>query len=111
MSQYVPSSGDLVYFNFNSQSGHEQVGKRPTIVLSPKEFNSKTGFAWVCPIASQKKEYPFEVELPDQTIIYGVILIDQLKSLDWQAGDIEYKERVPDDVVEKCLARVHTILF
>lgn len=60
----APNVGDIVMVDFNPQAGHEQAGKRPALVLSPKKFNIATGFAWVCPITSKVKGYPFEVKTP-----------------------------------------------
>ncbi|MET1250002.1 endoribonuclease MazF [Sporolactobacillus sp. STCC-11] len=108
---YVPERGDLVFFNFNPQSGHEQAGHRPAIVLSPETFNRATHFALVCPITSQKKGYPFEVDLPQSLSIEGVILTDQLKSLNWHARHFHYKDRAPAHVIDDCLKLIQTILF
>ncbi|GGE29130.1 mRNA-degrading endonuclease [Marinithermofilum abyssi] len=106
----IPDRGDLVKLNFNPQSGHEQAGWRPAIVLSPKEFNQVTNFAVVCPITGQKKGYPFEIELPSELPIYGVILTDQVKSLDWRARRFEIVGRAPNEVVQDCLDHIHTFL-
>jgi mRNA interferase MazF len=108
---YVPERGDLVFLNFNPQSGHEQAGHRPAIVLSPETFNRGTHFALVCPITSQKKGYPFEVDLPQSLSIEGVILTDQLKSLDWQAHHFHYKDKASSHVIDDCLKLIQTILF
>jgi mRNA interferase MazF len=86
---YVPERGDLVWLTFNPQAGHEQAGRRPAVVLSPKAYNGKVGLALFCPITSQVKGYPFEVILPDGLPISGVILADQVKSLDWRARQAE----------------------
>lgn len=96
--------------NFNPQAGHEQAGRRPGIVLSPKKFNQVTGFAVVCPITRQQKGYPFEVALPDNLAIQGVILTDQVKSLDWRARQFEIKGRAPEEIVSECLELIHTFL-
>lgn len=93
MPSSVPKRGDFIVLNFNPQAGHEQAGRRNAIVLSPKEFNQATGFIAVCPVTNQKKNYPFEVDLPKGGIsldgggfpITGVILTDQVKTLDWTA--------------------------
>lgn len=102
--------GDLVYVNFNPQAGHEQAGRRPAIVLSPKNFNQTTGFAVVCPITSQQKSYPFEVALPDGLAIQGVILTDQVKSLDWRARRFQVVDQAPEIIVSECLDYIHTFL-
>ncbi|MEK5478998.1 type II toxin-antitoxin system PemK/MazF family toxin [Paenibacillus sp. FSL R5-0407] len=77
-----PRRGDLVWLDFDPQAGHEHAGRRPAIVLSEADFNELTGFAVVCPITSQIKDYPFEVVLPEGLPFSGVALTDQFKSLD-----------------------------
>lgn len=106
----APKKGDIIYLQFNPQTGHEQAGRRPAIVLSPQAFNDKTGFAFVCPITSQKKDYPFEVDLPKNIKTQGVILTDQLKSLDWTARDIQIVENVDEATLEKCLYLIQLII-
>ncbi|WZX99573.1 type II toxin-antitoxin system PemK/MazF family toxin [Bacillus sp. FSL W7-1360] len=106
----VPNRGDLVYLNFQPQSGHEQTGTRPAIVLSPAPFNQITGFAVVCPITRQQKHYPFEVPLPNGLAVEGVILTDQIKSLDWRSRHLKVKGKAPDDIVRDCLVLIHTFI-
>jgi len=106
----VPDRGDLVYVNFNPQAGHEQAGKRPGIVLSPKEFNQITGFASICPITTIVRGWGYEVKLPDGLAFQGVILTDQVKNLDWQARDLKVKGQAPKEIIEDCLAKIHTFL-
>lgn len=78
---FIPDCGDIVWLTFNHQSGHEQNGRRPGVVISPSAYNEKTGSAIFCPITNQKKGYPFEVIIPSLTEIKGVILSDQIKIL------------------------------
>ncbi|WP_010630583.1 endoribonuclease MazF [Sporolactobacillus vineae] len=111
MTVYIPDRGDLVSLDFTPQAGHEQAGKRPAIVLSPVSFNQITHFAIVCPITSQRKGYPFEVQLPEQSQLHGVIFADQVKSLDWHARSFQFKEKAPAHVLDSCLKLIHTILF
>ncbi len=82
--EYVPDRGDVIWLQFNPQAGHEQAGRRPALVISPKAYNRKVGLLICCPITNQKKGYPFEVNLPEGIGITGVILSDQVKSLDWK---------------------------
>jgi mRNA interferase MazF len=81
-ASYVPDRGDLVWLEFTPQAGSEQAGKRPALIMSPKTYNKKVGLALVCPVTSRIKGYPFEVRLPDGLEVVGVVLSDQLKSLD-----------------------------
>ncbi|MCX6553509.1 MAG: endoribonuclease MazF [Candidatus Aminicenantes bacterium] len=95
---YIPRRGDAIWLNFNPQSGHEQAGRRPALVLSPEEYNRKTGLAIFCPITSQVKGYPFEVKLPAGLPVNGVVLADQVKSLDWQVRDAALIKKLPTAV-------------
>ncbi|MDN4076294.1 endoribonuclease MazF [Fictibacillus terranigra] len=105
-----PDRGDLVTLNFTPNAGHEQAGHRPGIVLSPQAFNLATGFAVVCPITNQRKGYPFEVELPSGSIFTGVILADQIRSLDWGARGLKIKGKATPETVQEVFDKVHTYL-
>lgn len=107
----IPEKGDLVYLNFDPQAGREQKGRRPALILSPKEFNRLTGFAVVCPTTNQKKGYPFEVDIPEGLKVQGVILTDQVKSLDLKERDFDWKDKLPEDVLNTCIRRIHRIIF
>ena len=82
---FIPDRGQIVWIDFDPQSGHEQSGRRPALVVSPADYNEKVGLSLLCPITSQVKGYPFEVEIPKGLGVSGVILSDQVKSLDWRA--------------------------
>jgi len=110
MPSYVPDRGDLVWLEFTPQVGSEQRGRRPALVLSPKIYNGKVGLALFCPVTSKIKGYPFEVELPDGTAVSGVVLSDQLKSLDWRSVNVQFIDRVFLDVMAMVTARVLTLL-
>jgi mRNA interferase MazF len=107
---YVPERGDVVWLFFNPQSGHEQAGRRPALVLSPAEYNGRVGLALLAPITNQSKGYPFEVELPAGGSITGVVLSDQTKSLDWRARKAEFADRVDEEVVLEVVGRVLSLL-
>ena len=86
---YVPQQGDVVWITLNPRAGHEQAGRRPAVVLSPGAYNDKVGLAIFCPVTHQVKGYPFEVQIPAGLSVSGVVLSDQVKSLDWRARDTE----------------------
>lgn len=108
--RYIPDRGDLVWLDFSPQQGHEQRGKRPAIVLSPQEYNAKSGLALFCPITSREKGYPFEVKVQKTNTITGVILADQVKSLDWRARSASYVESVTRNVVKETLMKIRALL-
>lgn len=110
MSTYVPDRGDLVWLEFTPQAGSEQRGRRPALVLSPKSYNGKVGLALFCPVTAKIKGYPFEVQLPDGSAVGGVVLSDQLKSLDWRSRKVKFIERTSSDVMAMVTARVLTLL-
>ncbi len=110
MSAYVPERGDIVWLNFTPQSGHEQAGKRPAFVVSPSIYNKKVGLALFCPVTRQAKGYPFEVVIPEGTGIQGVVLSDQLKSLDWNARQVRFIARLSSAVTEEVLGKVAALV-
>ena len=110
MAAYVPRRGDLVWLHLNPQTGHEQAGRRPALVLSPESYNGRVGLAILCPVTSREKGYPFEVLLPPGGAVEGVILSDQVKSLDWRARRTERIEALPPQVTEEVLQKLGTLL-
>jgi mRNA interferase MazF len=110
MSAYVPDAGDLIRLTFDPQAGHEQAGRRPALVLSPRIYNHKAGLALVCPVTNQAKGYPFEVIVPSGCGVTGVILSDHLKSVDWKARRAEKLGVCPNEVMDEVLARLAPLL-
>lgn len=107
---YIPERGDVIWLQFNPQAGHEQAGRRPALVLSPKAYNSKAGLMLCCPVTSKIKGYPFEVQLPADFDVTGVILSDQVRSLDWKAHKAEFIAQAPEGVVNEVLEKLNTLL-
>lgn len=107
---YVPDRGDIVWLQFNPQAGHEQAGHRPALVLSPSAYNEKTGLMLCCPMTSRVKGYSFEVSFPAASSETGVVLADQVKSLDWRSRKAKRKGKAPKEVVVEALAKVHALL-
>jgi mRNA interferase MazF len=103
---YVPERGDVVWLDFDPQAGSEQAGHRPALVISPRSYNRKVGLALMCPITSRVKGYPFEVELPTNLEATGVILCDQIKSLDWRARRARRLGGVPAAIMQEVTARL-----
>jgi mRNA interferase MazF len=107
---YVPKRGDVVWITLNPQAGHEQAGRRPAVVLSPEAYNDKVGLAILCPITSQIKGYPFEVLIPDGLNVRGVILADQVKSLDWHVRNAEWICTLPVVTINRVLQKLGMLL-
>ncbi len=107
---YVPKRGDIVWLTFNPQAGHERAGRRPAAVLSPAAYNGKVGLAIFVPVTTRVKGYPFEVMIPENLPVKGVILSDQVKSLDWRAREAEFVCELPPATVEEVLQKLNTLL-
>ena len=105
---YVPQRGDVVWITLNPQTGHEQTGRRPAVILSPESYNGKTGLAIFCPITSQVKSYPFEVLIPKGLPVAGAILSDQVKSLDWRTRNAEVLCTLPTETISEVLQKLVT---
>jgi mRNA interferase MazF len=102
-SAYVPERGDVVWLSLDSQVGHEQAGRRPALVLSPAAYNGRTGLAIIAPITNRAKGYPFEVSIPDQAGVTGVILADQTKNLDWRGRRADFMCRLDPETVLRAI--------
>lgn len=107
---YIPERGDVVYLDFDPQAGREQKGRRPALVLSPLSYNRRVGLCIVCPITNQTKGYPFEIAIPSGYKVMGVVLADQVKSLDWQARKASFLDHLPQPSVDDVLAKIDVLL-
>jgi len=107
---WAPRRGDAVWISLRPQAGHEQAGRRPALVVSPEAYNRRVGLALVCPITGQAKGYPFEVAIPEGAPATGVVLADQVKSLDWKDRRAELLCALPDAVVMETLGKLSALL-
>ncbi|MCW5731652.1 MAG: endoribonuclease MazF [Alphaproteobacteria bacterium] len=108
--RYLPDRGHLVWLTFGSVAGHEQSGRRPALVLSPAIYNGRSGLAVCCPITSRVKSYPFEVGI-DTAGISGVVLADQVRTLDWRSRAAEYAGQASAATLSEVQARLRALLF
>ena len=107
---YIPECGDIVWLTFSPQAGREQAGRRPALVLSPREYNTATSLMIACPVTSHQKGYPFEVELPQGSSIQGIVLTDHIKSVDWRARNVVFVEKTSDGVIEQVAEYIARLL-
>jgi len=107
---YVPERGDLVLVSFVPRSGRAQDGRRPAVVLSPQAYNARVGLAILCPVVTEAKGYPFEVPLPPDLPVQGVLLADQAECFDWRALRAEPLGLLPASAVEEALGKLRALL-
>jgi mRNA interferase MazF len=111
MVNYMPARGDFIWLNFDPQSGREQMGKRPALVISHIEFNQHRGFILVCPVSNTNRKNPFYVNIPDGEAVTGVIMADQLRSLDYKSRGAELIATCPQNLLMEVLGRIYPIMF
>ena len=109
MVEYIPEIGDLVILTFDPQSGHEQKGRRPAIIVSNKVFNQALGLAFACPITNTKRDFPFHVKVNSQQLT-GFIMTEQCKSIDYKARKVKFIEKSDKETLDEVLAILDTIL-
>lgn len=107
---YIPEKGDIVWIDFNPQSGREQAGRRPALVISSIKYNRRVKLALVCPITTKVKGYSVEVAIPEELIVSGVVLADQVKSFDWQTRNIEFICKMPDEVLVQVITKLKKLI-
>lgn len=109
--KYIPVRGDILWLEFSPKMGHEQVGRRPALCISPLKYNKKVGLAIFCPITSKIKGYPFEVKLPDELNINGVVLADQIKNLDWKRRKADFICKLPIEYINIILGKIKILIL
>jgi len=111
MTSYVPKRGDFVSVTFDPQSGHEQKGRRPALVVSNTLFNRHTGLAIVCPLTSTDRRFPFHVAVADDAHVAGFVMVEQVKSIDFRARNARRIGRASDAVLEEVLSVLDACVY
>lgn len=93
MPDYVPEKGDLIALSFDPQSGHEQKGRRPALVVSNFLFNKATGLAIVCPLTNTNRNIPFHLPVPSSSSLTGFVMVEQVRSVDFNARKAKFVEK------------------
>ena len=109
MVKYIPKQGDIVILSFNPQSGHEQKGRRPAIIISNEIFNKHLGLAFACPITNTQRNSPFHIKVSSKNIT-GYIMSEQMKSIDYNSRDIKFIETADEETLSHVLGIVESIL-
>lgn len=107
---YCPEAGDFIWIDLDPTVWHEQSGRRPAIVLSPRNYNAAAGLCVICPITSRVRDYPFEAKLPDGASFHGVVLADQPRSISWAKRPIQHAGRAPDVLLTDVRERLAALL-
>jgi mRNA interferase MazF len=111
MKSYIPQKGDFVTITFDPQSGHEQKGRRPALVISNTLFNEHTGLAIVCPLTNTERGFPFHVAVENDPAVSGFVMVEQVMSIDFHTRKVKFIGRASDDVLEEVLAILDACLY
>ena len=111
MAAYVPRKGDFVALTFDPQTGHEQRGRRPALVVSNDLFNKHTGLCIACPITNARRDYPFHVSLPDGCEVTGVVMVEQIESIDFRARKAKRIGPAPEAVLQEALSLLDACIY
>jgi len=111
VAEYVPRKGDLIALTFDPQSGHEQRGRRPALVVSNDLFNKHTGLCIACPITNTRRDYPFHVSIPEGQDVTGFVMVEQVKSIDFRARKARRIGKAPAQVLEEALSILDACLY
>ncbi len=106
MPAYVPEKGDFITLSFDPQTGHEQKGRRPALIISNNLFNQATGLAIACPITNTDRRIPFHLPVPTASSLTGFVMVEQVKSIDYRARNARFVEKAPSEFVEDVIALV-----
>lgn len=104
MSSYIPEKGDFITLSFDPQSGHEQKGRRPALVVSNFLFNKATGLAIVCPITNTNRKIPFHLAVPASSSLTGFVMVEQVKSIDYNSRKVRFVEKAAQELIEDVIA-------
>ncbi|MDD5400973.1 MAG: type II toxin-antitoxin system PemK/MazF family toxin [Sulfurimonas sp.] len=110
VKEYIPKKGDLVILTFDPSAGHEQQGRRPALIISNEVFNKHVGLAIACPITNTDRNFPFHVKVESDNLT-GFIMTEQVKSIDYNVRKVKFVERVSDEVLEKVLGMLESVVF
>lgn len=111
MAQYIPEKEDFIALTFDPQSGHEQKGRRPALVISNRVFNKATGLAIVCPITNTNRGIPFHVAVPEESSLTGYVMAEQVKSIDYRSRHAKLIEKAPSGTLAEVLAILDACIY
>ena len=111
MAVYIPRQGDIIAITFDPQSGHEQKGRRPALVVSKDLFNRSTGLAIVCPLTNTERGFPFHVPVPESNGLKGFIMVEQVKSVDFYTRRVKRIERASDELLSNVLSILDACIY
>ena len=111
MAGYVPRKGDFIALDVDPQSGHEQRGRRPALVVSNDLFNLHTGLVIVCPITNTNRQFPFHVVIPAGVLVTGFVMVEQVKSVEFRSRKARRIDKAPPALLDEVLSILDACIY
>jgi len=111
MPNYTPEKGDFLIATFDPQSGHEQKGRRPALVISNSLFNKATELTIVCPITNKNRNIPFHIEVSEKSSLTGFIMVEQVKSINYISRQVKFIEKADDGILNEVLSVLDACIY
>ena len=111
MPNYIPEKGDFIVATFDPQSGHEQKGRRPALVISNSLFNKATGLAIVCPVTNTNRNIPFHIEVSEKYSLTGFVMVEQVKSIDYISRRVKFIEKADGEMLNEVLSVLDACIY
>jgi mRNA interferase MazF len=104
----------MIWIDCNPQTGREMKDVHPLVVLSPRDFNARTGLVIGLPMttATYNESNPFAVKLTGLRGVVSFILTHQPKSFDWRARNAKPHplKKVPEDSFARACESLNQII-
>jgi len=111
VARYVPKKGDFIAVTFDPQSGHEQKGRRPALVVSNDLFNRHAGLAIACPITNTDRNFPFHVAISPAVKVTGFVMVEQVKSIDYRSRQAKRIGKASAQLLDEVLAILDACIY
>ncbi|MBB5047236.1 mRNA interferase MazF [Rhodopseudomonas rhenobacensis] len=106
----LPDAGDIAWVDLDDTRGSEQSGRRPALVLTSQAFHEVSRRAVVCPITSKIRHWPTNITLPQGMKTKGMIMVDQVRSIDRAERLFDIIEQAPAQIVDDVRGKLAVLL-
>jgi mRNA interferase MazF len=114
IKDWAPERRDIIWINRGPQVGREMKKEHPLLVLSPRDFNARTGLVIGLPMttAEYNRTNPFAVSFKGPKNVESFILTHQPKSFDWRRRRAKPHpwKRAPEDVYASACESLEQII-
>jgi mRNA interferase MazF len=108
---YHPARGDLIELSFNPAAGREIDKRRPAVVISPADYNRRTGLCIIVPVSSDLTPGPFWIPMPAGHLPRpSLILCDYVRSFDYRERGAVLIKPLGDELADGVMSTLLDLL-